>query len=133
MATVASAGPRTRNGVNTFGKARQREKRLIATLHHTNVQAAVRQYFAPAGLRWAALRVRMSELESPAPGRVAQWESARFTRERSLVRNQARPPEDCLLTRSFSGHTSTIRPHAQGVEVLLLPGCCPIGAVDERL
>src|SRR5215218_2645087 len=27
----------------------------------------------------------------PAPGRVAQWESARFTRERSLVRNQPRP------------------------------------------
>ncbi len=25
------------------------------------------------------------------PGRVAQWESARFTRERSLVRNQPRP------------------------------------------
>ena len=43
MDTVASAGPRTRNGVNTFGKARQREKRLIATLHHTNVEAAVRQ------------------------------------------------------------------------------------------
>ena len=26
-------------------------------------------------------------------GRVAQWESARFTRERSLVRNQPRPSE----------------------------------------
>ena len=26
-----------------------------------------------------------------AAGRVAQWESARFTRERSLVRNQPRP------------------------------------------
>jgi NTE family protein len=28
-----------------------------------------------------------------SPGRVAQWESARFTRERSLVRNQPRPSQ----------------------------------------
>src|SRR4051794_20599912 len=33
----------------------------------------------------------VSRLESLAAGRVAQWESARFTRERSLVRNQPRP------------------------------------------
>ena len=29
-------------------------------------------------------------IEAP-PGRVAQWESARLTRERSLVRTQPRP------------------------------------------
>ncbi len=36
-----------------------------------------------------------SDARSPrkldAPGRVAQWESARFTRERSQVRNPPRP------------------------------------------
>jgi hypothetical protein len=32
----------------------------------------------------------------PPPGRVAQWESARFTRERSLVRNQPRPSSERL-------------------------------------
>src|SRR5205823_12530595 len=31
---------------------------------------------------------RAGDLESGGRGRVAQWESARFTRERSLVRNQ---------------------------------------------
>jgi hypothetical protein len=34
---------------------------------------------------------RPARLWRPLPGRVAQWESARFTRERSLVRNQPRP------------------------------------------
>ena len=29
----------------------------------------------------------------PGPGRVAQWESARFTRERSVVRNHPRPSQ----------------------------------------
>jgi hypothetical protein len=31
-------------------------------------------------------------------GRVAQWESARFTRERSLVRNQPRPSRPAVQT-----------------------------------
>jgi hypothetical protein len=35
---------------------------------------------------WAIRR-----LSSGQPGRVAQWESARFTRERSVVRNHPRP------------------------------------------
>ena len=34
-------------------------------------------------------------------GRVAQWESARFTRERSLVRNQPRPSENIPAKRLF--------------------------------
>ncbi len=37
-----------------------------------------------------ARRVRPGGLQSPS-GRVAQWESARFTRERPLVRTQPRP------------------------------------------
>src|SRR5215210_306731 len=36
------------------------------------------------------------------PGRVAQWESARFTRERSLVRNQPRPSSELPAKRPFS-------------------------------
>ena len=36
-------------------------------------------------------------------GRVAQWESARFTRERSLVRNQPRPSENIPAKRLFLG------------------------------
>ncbi len=35
-------------------------------------------------------------------GRVAQWESARFTRERSLVRNQPRPSVKAPLSAGFS-------------------------------
>jgi hypothetical protein len=34
---------------------------------------------------------RAEALRFPAPGRIAQRESARFTRERSLVRSQVRP------------------------------------------
>ena len=34
-----------------------------------------------------------------ATGRVAQWESARFTRERSLVRNQPRPSQSAWTSR----------------------------------
>src|SRR6476646_128224 len=55
---------------------------------------------------------------NPRPGRVAQWESARFTRERSLVRNQpcpsrvvgTRPPE------FFGAHVHLLQAqaHAQG-------------------
>src|SRR5690242_9452444 len=50
----------------------------------------------PAGWpRYGASRARTTHPEGPtlphSPGRVAQWESARFTRERSLVRNQPRP------------------------------------------
>jgi hypothetical protein len=36
-----------------------------------------------------------------ASGRVAQRESARFTRERSLVRNQPCPLENCLQIGRF--------------------------------
>ena len=35
-------------------------------------------------------------LISPPPGRVAQWESARFTRERSQVRNPPRPSSELI-------------------------------------
>jgi hypothetical protein len=41
-------------------------------------------------------------VESPHAGRVAQWESARFTRERSLVRAQPCPLESPCKTGSFS-------------------------------
>ena len=42
---------------------------------------------------WRSLKdsVAYKHENASANGRVAQWESARFTRERSLVRNQPRP------------------------------------------
>jgi hypothetical protein len=43
-----------------------------------------------------------------APGRVAQWESARFTRERSLVRNQPRPSDETPAHFGFSLHGRAI-------------------------
>src|SRR5215470_18634084 len=50
----------------------------------------------PIGLLIACLR-RRGQMQAnrrkirASPGRVAQWESARLTRERSLVRTQPRP------------------------------------------
>ena len=57
---------------------------------------------SPAGYGWTtwsgsdALR----RVESATPGRVAQWESARFTRERSLVRAQPCPSKSADLDRA---------------------------------
>ena len=56
------------------------------------------QNHAPAAM--AGFRGRQaatSSYDRGPPGRVAQWESARFTRERSLVRNQPRPYPDSWL------------------------------------
>ena len=44
---------------------------------------------------------RRPPLESVHSGRVAQWESARFTRERSLVRAQPCPSAKALVIRGF--------------------------------
>ena len=43
----------------------------------------------------------------PSAGRVAQWESARLTRERSLVRNQPRP---CLKQRFRTARERSLGP-----------------------
>jgi hypothetical protein len=41
------------------------------------------------------------QVDCPPPGRVAQWESARFTRERSQVRNPPRPSHERPAPASF--------------------------------
>jgi hypothetical protein len=43
------------------------------------------------GARQNPSKFRTGPLDSGPPGRVAQWESARFTRERTVVRNHPRP------------------------------------------
>src|SRR5689334_22465851 len=48
--------------------------------------------------------------QPPVSGRVAQWESARFTRERSLVRNQPRPSRSpSRQISSYRGRTALER------------------------
>ena len=56
-----------------------------------------------------------------ATGRVAQWESARFTRERSLVRNQPRPSSKCLLSEWFSAACGDKGPVENLGEIDFLP------------
>jgi hypothetical protein len=46
-------------------------------------------------------------------GRVAQWESARFTRERSQVRNPPRPPQESPATAGAGGRCS-VDPSSDG-------------------
>ena len=65
------------------------------------------------GQQWAAMGSSDAEStpgEAPnnahanrirASGRVAQWESARFTRERSQVRNPPRPSRSCLQISGY--------------------------------
>src|SRR4051794_4485201 len=55
-----------------------------------------REREARGGAAWAP------PLQSLSPGRVAQWESARFTRERSQVRNPPRPCKEGAAKRRFS-------------------------------
>src|SRR3954451_19754775 len=57
-----------------------------------------------------------------SPGRVAQWESARFTRERSLVRNQPRPFTVACFRFSSEAVASRLLPQPGG-------GCEGGGAV----
>src|SRR3954449_2811658 len=66
------------------------------------------------GLRTAARRGHVPpSLYRPlvrwlAPGRVAQRESARLTRERSLVRTQPRPPADPQLSEIGRGRDGAL-------------------------
>ena len=61
--------------------------------------------------------MRVGSLESTAArswcpwsaGRVAQRESARFTRERSLVRNQPCPSKSLQMDHFVSAHSSCVR------------------------
>lgn len=46
----------------------------------------------------------------PAPGRLAQWESASFTPKRSLVRTQYRPPGTTAHLREADGSSSYAPP-----------------------
>jgi hypothetical protein len=85
------------------------------------------------GQKWAEstiprLAARQHRSRTPnrigPPGRVAQWESARFTRERSLVRTQPRPSREALQIAGLSsfkarswhvGDTSPARAEEAGV------------------
>jgi hypothetical protein len=51
--------------------------------------------------RWTWQRMASAILVNTALGRIAQRESARFTRGRSLVRSQVRPLEKALETGPF--------------------------------
>src|ERR671914_1392817 len=51
--------------------------------------------------RIGAEEYRGAPTMTTSPGRVAQRESARLTRERSLVRTQPRPLEEPLLRQGF--------------------------------
>src|SRR5207237_1689704 len=68
-------------------------------------------------------------LESGGRGRVAQWESARFTRERSLVRNQPRPSGKSLLMRGFHAEPASSLTGTRGLAGGFSARSCPLGGM----
>jgi hypothetical protein len=75
---------------------------------------------AQIGLKWVCAPANSARYTEQNPwkhgpsGRVAQWESARFTRERSVVRNPPRPLREGLQMASLFGG-QTIAPDVAGV------------------
>jgi hypothetical protein len=105
--------PARTRGLRVRGSATARDEHQNCRQDDDRRQKTLRHRAARTSCMWAKLRRREFGSTGPGvlifdvvrpPGLVAQWESVRLTRGRSLVRNQPGPPPKLQLKQSRLSH-----------------------------